>query len=172
MRFAGTISLPNSVFDATLEAIAASLRAHGFRDIVFIGDHGGYQRDLARVAARLNSAWSKSDARVHALAEYYRAVSEDYPQLLRARGYRDDEIGTHGALADTSLQLAADPAMVRTGVLQSGSRLDESVGVYGGDPRRASAQLGQLGLDTIVGASVAAIRLHVRTIKRGTPAPH
>ncbi|HYA66634.1 MAG TPA: creatininase family protein, partial [Burkholderiaceae bacterium] len=44
MRFAGTLSIPTPVFDATLEAIARSLRTHGFRNIVLLGDHGGYQR--------------------------------------------------------------------------------------------------------------------------------
>jgi creatinine amidohydrolase len=158
MRFPGTLSVPESVFDATLEAVARSLRAHGFRDIVFLGDHGGYQRDLARVAARLNREWAGGAARVFAPADYYRASTQGFASLLRARGFRDDEIGTHAALSDTSLQLAVAPAMVRESTLRSGARLDASVGVYGGDPRRASAELGELGLEEIVRQSVAAIR--------------
>src|ERR1700759_4327991 len=43
MRFAGTISIPEAAFEATLEGAARSLRQAGFRDIVLIGDHGGYQ---------------------------------------------------------------------------------------------------------------------------------
>src|SRR5450432_156255 len=34
MRFAGTISVPDSIFQKTLEYAARSLKAHGFRDIV------------------------------------------------------------------------------------------------------------------------------------------
>jgi len=158
MRFAGTLTVPTGVFEATLEATARSLRAHGFRDIVFLGDHGGYQRSLVRVAERLNRAWAHDDTRAFAPAEYFHAASEGFAQLLRERGFADSEIGTHAALADTSMQLAAEPAMVRSEVLHSGTRLDASVGIYGGTPVHASAELGQLGLDEIVRQSVAAIR--------------
>jgi creatinine amidohydrolase/Fe(II)-dependent formamide hydrolase-like protein len=158
MRFPGTLTIPRDAFEKTLEYAARSLRAHGFRDIVYLGDHGGYQHEMQGVADRLNREWAASPVRVHAAAEYYRAEEEGFARLLRARGYRDDEIGTHAALADTSLMLAIDPSMVRREVLQSGAALGTAQGVYGGDPRRASAELGQLGADEIVRRTVAAIR--------------
>ena len=40
MRFPGTISIPDPVFRQVLEYAARSLKQHGFRDIVFIGDSG------------------------------------------------------------------------------------------------------------------------------------
>jgi len=167
MRFAGTLSIPTAVFDATLESIARSLRTHGFRDIVLLGDHGGYQRELGRVADRLNREWASESVRVFAPPEYFRASTQGFAGLLRARGFGDDEIGTHAALADTSLQLALAPTTVRQDVLQSGVRLDESVGIYGGYPQHASAQLGELGVDEIVRQSVAAIRQQIQTAARG-----
>jgi creatinine amidohydrolase len=168
MRFAGTISIPDDVFERTLEYAARSLRAHGFRDIVPLGDHGGYQRDIKQVADRLNREWPASSARVHPVDEYYKASEKGFAMLLRSRGYRDDEIGTHAALADTSLMLALDPGAVRSDVLKSGAALGPNQGVYGGDPRRASAELGQLGVDQIVSQTVTAIRASVagRTSKR------
>ena len=60
------------------------------------------------------------------------------------------------ALADTSLMLALDPTLVRTDVAATRPR-DAADGVNG-DPRRASAELGRLGVELIVDASVAAIR--------------
>jgi len=167
MRFAGTLSIPTSVFDATLEAIAASLRAHGLRHIVLLGDHGGYQRELGKVAERLNRQWAGGPARVFAPPEYFQASTEGFAALLRERGFRDDEIGTHAALADTSLQLALAPATVRKDVLQSSTRLDQSVGIYGGFPQHASAELGQLGVDEIVRRTVAAIRQQIQMAERG-----
>ena len=167
MRFAGTLSIPTSVFDATLEAIAGSLRAHGLRNIVLLGDHGGYQRELGKVAERLNRQWAGGPARVFAPPEYFQASTEGFAALLRERGFRDDEIGTHAALADTSLQLALAPATVRKDVLQSSTRLDQSVGIYGGFPQHASAELGQLGVDEIVRRTVAAIRQQIQTADRG-----
>lgn len=161
MRFAGTISVPDAVFERTLEYAARSLRVHGFRDIVLLGDHGGYQGDLTAVADRLNRDWAKSSTRVHAIVEYYRASEEGFAALLRERGFRDDEIGTHAALADTSLMLAVDPSAVRTELLKSATAPGPAQGVYGGDPRRATAQLGQLGVERIVSETVAAIRASV-----------
>ena len=78
-------------------------------------------------------------------------------KALKSRGYSDDEIGTHAGLADTSLALAIDPSLVRPERLQSAAKLAPSDGVYG-DPRRASAELGRIGVDLIVERTVAAIR--------------
>jgi creatinine amidohydrolase/Fe(II)-dependent formamide hydrolase-like protein len=160
MRYAGTLSIPDSVFEAVLEGTARSLRHHGFRDIVFLGDHGGYRKSLARVAQKLNREWSRDgQARVHDLPQYYAASQEPYAAMLRSKGYAQTDIGTHAGLADTALALAVSPATVRQDRLASGSR-DNGVS---GDPRRATAELGQAGIRAIVDASVAAIREAQRT---------
>jgi creatinine amidohydrolase/Fe(II)-dependent formamide hydrolase-like protein len=103
MRFAGTISIPEAAFETTLEAAARSFRRAGFRDIVLIGDHGGYQKSLARVAAKLDREWASSPVRVHAVEEYYRAADRGFAELLKKRGLSDAEIGEHAGAADTSL---------------------------------------------------------------------
>ncbi|MHA6204107.1 creatininase family protein [Dyella soli] len=157
MRFPGTITIPDAVFEQLLESAAQSFAVHGFRNIVLLGDHGGYQQDLARVAGRLNKAWG-GKARAIVPPEYYASASDGYAQMLRQRGFRDDEIGTHAGLADTSLQLAVAPQMVRLEQLQRAPRLGPSDGVYGGDPRRASADLGQLGINAIVSNTVDALK--------------
>jgi creatinine amidohydrolase/Fe(II)-dependent formamide hydrolase-like protein len=157
MRFAGTLTIPQATFESILEYTARSLRASGFRDIVFVGDHGGYQRSEQAVAARLGREWKNTPERVHALTEYYRAAEAEYASALKARGHADAAIGTHAGLADTSLALAVDPALVRTGELTASRDLDAAHGVYG-DPRGASAELGRIGVDLIVQHSVDAIR--------------
>ena len=68
MRFAGTISVTVPTFERLLEDAATSLRAHGFRDIVFVGDHGGYQHSEEAVAQRLDREWAKTPARAHSRA--------------------------------------------------------------------------------------------------------
>jgi len=157
MRFAGTITVAESTFEKVVESAARSFRHHGFRDIVLLGDHGGYQKNLKAVADRLNREWVASGVRVHAVPEYYRATESGYPQLLKQGGYRDDEIGTHAGLADTSLALALDAGLVRAERLRAEPRPGRADGVYG-DPRRASAELGQLGVNLIVTQTVDAIR--------------
>lgn len=157
MRFPGTITVPDAVFEQMLESAAQSFAVHGFRNVVFLGDHGGYQKDLDRVAAKLNKAWG---GKAHAIVppEYYATSSDGFNQILRQHGIKDDEIGTHAGLADTSLQLAVAPQMVRLDRLQHGPKLGTADGVYGGDPRRSSADLGQLGVDAIVVNTANALR--------------
>ena len=157
MRFPGTITVPSSTFEATLESAGRSFRLHGFRDIVLLGDHGGYQKDLRVVADRLNREWRGTGVRAHAIVEYARAAEVDYARALRERGYRDDEIGVHAGLADTSLALAVNPGLVRMDQLRADAKPAPATGVNG-DPRRASAELGRVGVDLIVAETVAAIR--------------
>jgi len=159
MRFPGTVTVPTPAFEATLASVARSFRLHGFRDIVFIGDHGGYQGSLQAVARQLNHAWASTPVRAHAVVEYYQAGDAALRDGLRARGFRDEEIGTHAGLADTSLALAVDPGLVRTERLSAAPSAAE--GTYG-DPRRASAELGAPGVNAIVTATVEAIRRATR----------
>src|SRR5437764_13762099 len=151
MRFPGTITAPEDAFDKILEYAARSFKLAGFRDVVFLGDHGSYQKDEKIVADRLNKEWAAQPVRVHGIEEYYRASESEFGKLLASKGYRDEEVGTHAGLADTSLTLAVDPRLVRTDRLQPGDGAN-------GDPRRSSAELGQLGVDLIVTRSVDAIR--------------
>ena len=154
MRYPGTITTPDDAFQKVLESAARSFRAHGFRHIVLLGDHGSTQAGQHAVAARLNREWAASGARVHAIDEYYRAAETEVPGLLRARGYRDAELGRHAGLTDTSLMLATDARLVRTDRLRPGREGD---GVDG-DPTRATAELGRAGADLIVTRTVDAIR--------------
>jgi creatinine amidohydrolase len=162
MRFAGTISIPEPAFEAVLEGTARSLRRHGLVDVVLLGDHGGYQKSLQRVADRLDREWAGKAGRVHALAEYYRVVQTDYPDALKARGFGTEAIGNHAGLADTALALAIDPALVRPEALAAAAKAGAREGVSG-DPRAATAELGRIGVDRIVEVSVAAIRARTRT---------
>ena len=160
MRFAGTLSIPESAFETTLEYTARSLRQAGFRDIVLIGDHGGYQKSLTRVATRLDREWAASPVRVHAVLEYYGAVAGDADPALRKLGLSEAEIGTHAGASDTSLALAVDPQLVRGERLHDGTALGPDEGVHG-DPRRASAAAGRAGVDAIVARTSEAIRKDV-----------
>jgi creatinine amidohydrolase/Fe(II)-dependent formamide hydrolase-like protein len=67
MQYAGTISLESATFEALLTDICRSYKAHGFVDIILLGDSGGNQPGMERVAAALNRRWSGEKARVHFL---------------------------------------------------------------------------------------------------------
>lgn len=163
MRFPGTITVSDDVFEKMLISAANSFKVHGFRNIVFLGDHGGYQKDVRLVVAQLNKSWAGSGARAFVPEAYYGTSSTGYNQILRDHGYRDDEIGTHAGLADTALLMAVAPQMVRTEAMRKAPKPGLADGVYGGDPRRATAALGQLGIDAIIAATVDAIRKETGT---------
>jgi creatinine amidohydrolase len=167
MRFPGTISVSTSAFRQILSDAARSFQLHGFKDVVLIGDHGGYQSDLKQVADQLNRTWAKTPARAHYIAAYYGATQGAYVAALRARGYAPAEIGAHAGLADTSLMLAVDPRLVRTNQLRGAAAPGPASGIVG-DPRRSSAALGQLGVSEIVRQTVLAIRADIQS-SRATP---
>ena len=181
MRFAGTVSVPEGAFKNIIEGAARSLRQHGFVNIVILGDHGGYQPALKAVTASLNREWAKSAsnnpssnasnnafnnppnaARAHFISEYYAATQTTYVKALRDKGLSDHQIGLHAGVADTALSLAIAPAMVRTELFATAAQEGPAGGTVG-DPRAATAVLGQLGVDAVVAETVLAIRRVVGT---------
>lgn len=165
MRFSGTISISEATFESILESTARSFKQHGFQHIVFLGDHGGYQKSEVHAADKINKEFARGGgARVVALTAYYEASQGPYIQALRAKGYSDAEIGTHAGLADTSMMLAIDKSQVRMDLLSEGAKTGPADGVYG-DPRKSSAELGNLAVRSIVDRSVQAIQESAKQLK-------
>ena len=106
---------------------------------------------------KLNRELASSKVPVHAVTQYYDATQIDFVRILKGQGFTLSEIGTHAGLDDTSLMLALDPSLVRQDRLVHGSKFGPDDGVYG-DPSKASAELGTLGVDAIVVQTVAAIK--------------
>lgn len=157
MRFTGTISIPEDAFVALLAGAGRSMKQHGFLDVVYIGDHGGYQNLLKGVAQQLNHEWVATKTRAHYVPAYYRSADAAFAQALRARGFATEQIGSHAGLADTSLMMAIDPGRVRENQLGSKSAADVSFGVFG-NPAASSAALGRVGADLIIDNSVRSIK--------------
>jgi creatinine amidohydrolase len=162
MKFPGTISISDKTFEDMLASAARSFKHAGFKTIVLIGDHGSYQSDLTIVADKLNREW-KGSAWVFADRDFYNISQHQYVDALKANGAKDSEIGTHAALADTSLMLAIDPSKVRSNRIANGPKLGGADGVYNGDPKNASSTFGQLGIDLIVDGTVLAIQKFTAT---------
>jgi hypothetical protein len=85
MRYPGTISLEAATFEALLTDICRSYKAHGFRDIILLGDSGGNQPGMEKVAKALNLKWKASPTRVHYLKDYYAKDPWSY-EFLKAQG--------------------------------------------------------------------------------------
>lgn len=135
-----------------IEYAARSLKSHGFRDVVLIGDHGSYQKDLNTVAGALNEEWKNSGARVHFIPQYY--SGNGFTTWLQSQGASKDEIGPHASTTDTSQLLALDPKLVRMDKL---GEFGPGTGVQG-DPRGSNAEFGRKGLEMKIDAALVGIR--------------
>ncbi len=114
MRSPGTISLREETFQAMLEDVARSLRAHGFRSVIFIGDSGGNQAGQKAVAEKLNTEWNGSPVVAH-IGEYYTAPPGT-PNVLRQLGVVTDgqvDDGLHDSPGITLNMMLTDPKSVR-----------------------------------------------------------
>ena len=70
MASPGTITMREDTFRAVLTDAAESLQAHGFKNIIFIGDSGGNQAGQKAVAEALTAKWAGKALALH-IAEYY-----------------------------------------------------------------------------------------------------
>jgi creatinine amidohydrolase len=159
MSFAGTISVPDTVFANILEFTARSLRAHGFETICFIGDSGGNQEMQEQVARRLNAEWRGDDIRVIHIGNYYAANGQ--VDWLLTQEETNVSIGDHAGIRDTSELLVVFPAGIRSDmVARRGGRFLRPTGVSG-DPTRASAERGKKLLSLKIEAALRQIRAEI-----------
>jgi creatinine amidohydrolase/Fe(II)-dependent formamide hydrolase-like protein len=154
----GAISLPSPAYDMLLDAAARSLAAHGFTDILFIGDSGGNQAGLTAVADKLNGEWKDGHVKVFALTDYYTASRVYYRAWLEAAfGYDEDTAGSHAGITDTSQMLFIRPAGIRKDQIKPwGGPQDSGVS---GDPSKATAEIGKMGVEFKVNAGIKQYKL-------------
>lgn len=154
---AGGISLPSPAYDQLLDAAARSLRAHGFKEIIFIGDSGGNQAGMTAVAKTLNAEWAGQGVQVFALTDYYEQGRVDYRAwLLNDFGYDDTTIGSHAGISDTAQLLHVKPDAVRKDQIKPwGGPADSGVS---GDPTKATAEIGRRGIQFKIEAGLRQYR--------------
>jgi len=119
MQYAGTISLSEDTFVALLTDIVSSLKQHGFRDIVLIGDSGGNLSGMQKVADALTAQWGGSGVRVHHIREYYETDiwSFDYLKEIGIKQMPDVKSASRAGIHDDyhyeSIIMTVDPVHVR-----------------------------------------------------------
>jgi creatinine amidohydrolase/Fe(II)-dependent formamide hydrolase-like protein len=109
----GTIQVRDTTYDALVEDQAESLKMNGFKHIILIGDSGGNQKGLERVAAKLSTAWSGSGTTIHYIKEYYdswTAADGAWPSLGIPKTV--DE-GIHDDYSVNSIIATVDPEKIR-----------------------------------------------------------
>jgi creatinine amidohydrolase/Fe(II)-dependent formamide hydrolase-like protein len=119
MQYPGTISLREETFVALLTDIVSSLKQHGFRDIVLIGDSGGNRRGMQATADALNAGWKGSGVRVHHVREYYETDmwSFDYLKEIGIKQEPDVKSASRAGIHDDyhyeSIVATVDPRHIR-----------------------------------------------------------
>lgn len=161
MAYAGSVTVQPSVYAAVAQDVALSAASSGFRCIVLMGDHGGGQAQLAKVAQTLTRAWARPHAAaavkgvrvVHALDVYERS-NVMAMALLTARGL---PYGDHASIIDTSELLFVAPSAVRLDQRALAAPANGSSGSPG-LAALATAKLGEKFVGFKVEAAVAQIR--------------
>ena len=111
MTTRGTISLREETFRALLTDIVHSLKVHGFKNIILIGDSGGNQGGQRAVADSLTAIWKGEPVVAH-IQEYY-----DYAGVAKHMETRGIPEGKSDGLHDdpeiTLNMFITDPRSVR-----------------------------------------------------------
>jgi creatinine amidohydrolase len=129
MTTAGTLSVREETFRAVLTDVVHSLKMHGFRNIILIGDSGGNQGGQRAVADSLTALW-KGDPVVAHVQEYY-----DYAGVAK-------HMETRGLVSSRSDSLHDDPVI--------------TLNMFVTDPRSVRwAERVKAGKATINGVSIA-----------------
>lgn len=158
MRYPGTISVRQETFEAILEDVGRSLAAHGFTDVVYIGDSGGNARGMRNVATMLTEEWAAAgrEARAHHIGEFY-----NYSDVER---YMEEELGydqpidegLHDNLYITSIMMVTDPTVVRYDQRVAAGRA--TINGASIEPRDEIIELGRKLLQYRIDVTAAAIR--------------
>lgn len=153
MRFPGSVTLPPDVFAGLVRGVAQSALAAGFKLVALMGDHGGGQEEMARVAQALDAQSKRSGARVLHVVDLYSKADAQFDELLAKRGITSKEL--HAGISDTSaIMLLGAESWIRKDKIATAS---EANGVQG-TPALATAELGKVYLDMKIEAAVNQIR--------------
>lgn len=117
MAYPGTISLRADTYRALLNDIVSSLKAHGFEQIVLIGDNGGDSvTGMKLVTQELSAKWAGGKTSIYFVPEYYEYAP--YQPALRKYanetfGWKPVGEGHHDNPAISVMMMTLDPNTVR-----------------------------------------------------------
>lgn len=166
----GTIGITGQVFAEINEQVAEQLISNGFKNVVLIGDHGGGQKEIKDVAAKLDAKYAGKGIRVIYSDGPYTKANDAFFAWLAENGY---PASTHAGIPDTSemLYLEGDQPWIRKELLPTalgdaprkpGEPVDPSVkrinNGISGDARRSSYALGKRFIDLKIDLGVQQIQ--------------
>jgi len=174
-KMPGSVALAPELFQKVNEAVVDSMVKNGFKNIVLMGDHGGGQDELNKLAEILDAKYRSQGVEVYFCGDVYEKSRRELAEWLTSKHL---PLSNHGGIPDTSTMLYLQPgaeqwvrSIYRTTigdpVLPPGQRPDPKVprvnnGVTG-DPRPSTPEIGKLVVEMKVGNAVAQIRKLIAT---------
>ena len=169
-KMPGSVALAPELFQKVNEAVVDSMAKNGFKNIVLMGDHGGGQEELAKLAETLDAKYRTQGIHVYFCGDVYEKSRREFAAWLTSKGL---PLSNHGGISDTSTMLYLEPASgqwvrsiykttIGDPVLPPGQRPDPRTprvnnGVTG-DPRPSTPEIGKLVVDLKVTNAVAQIQ--------------
>jgi creatinine amidohydrolase/Fe(II)-dependent formamide hydrolase-like protein len=143
-----TLSCQNACFEAMFTGAANSLRAHGFANILFVGDNGGAQTPIRTNTERIMAAWGdESPSKVYGLTDFYdkgHVYLENY--FLAVYGWNAQQVGSHAGIQDSSQMMWVRPQSVRWDRVALSEQNRQDAGVSG-DPTKSTPEFGRIGIE-------------------------
>jgi creatinine amidohydrolase len=170
LKWPGSVALSPDLFQKVNEAVVDSMVKNGFKNIVLMGDHGGGQAELKKLAAAMDAKYGPQGTHVYFCGDVYEKSRLEFADWLTSKHL---PLSNHAGISDTSTMLYLQPqpelwvrniykTTVGDPVLPPGQRPDPKVprvnnGVTG-DPRPSTPEIGKLVVDMKVNNAVAEIR--------------
>jgi creatinine amidohydrolase len=169
--FGATISLKPETLKLILRDYVDSLARDGFRRVIFLPCHGGNFVPIAQAVEDARKAHPEMEIAAYTdMATFFRFCREASAEL----GISAEESGVHAGELETSIMMALEPTLVTHDRLAPGylgpfgageSRILSEKGMRGltdngilGDPRKASAERGEVYLEKITDFWIKEIR--------------
>ena len=162
----GTITLPEDRFIDLLVMTGRSLKAGGFKKILFLGESGGNRTGMRTAAEKLNTLWQGA-ATAYWVDDYYtKAHAEQNTWAAKYLKVADDQVGNHANILDTSELLFVAPKHIRRDRLTGNDYANN--GVSGNNQSKSTPEVGKALLQIKLDLALAQIK---RMIVDGSEPP-
>ena len=152
----GTITLPEERFVDLLVNAGRSLKAGGFKKILYIGESGGNRTGMRSAAEKLNTLWQGA-ATAYWVDDYYtKAHAEQNTWAAKYLKVGDDQVGNHANILDTSELLFVAPRHIRRDRLTGNDYANN--GVSGINQSKATPEVGKALLQIKMDLALAQLK--------------
>ena len=163
MLYPGTISVSEDTFVRLLVDVGMSLAAHGFKEIIILGDSGDSQRGMQRATNKLNKSISTAGARAIFADSFYDYAS--VRSLIASRNIPQHPERFHEDLCFSAQLIAIEPSAIRYD-----ERIQAGFTTLGGAPLTDLKMLQELGGTIITTRADQTARAIQAKIARRNPA--